>query len=113
MYHLLPVRARVLSVSLSGVKVTLTADVGWSGGGLSDSELRLAVVTVSLRGPPSPHLTSSPSTLGNTLKTHYFVLSLEAGDSGGGRGFVGINHVQERKPSCQKSKSEKFLGNLG
>lgn len=58
MYHLLPVRARVLSVSLSGVKVKLTADVGWSGGGLSDSELRLAVVTVSLRGSPlsSSHL---------------------------------------------------------
>lgn len=55
MYHLLPVRARVLSVSLPGMKVTLTADVGlyrWSGGVLSDLELRLAVVIVSLQGPP-------------------------------------------------------------
>lgn len=62
MYHLLPVRARVLSVSLSGMKVTLTADVGlyrWSGGVLSDSELRLAVVIVSLRDPP-PFLISPP-----------------------------------------------------
>lgn len=102
MYHLLPVRARALSASLSGMKVTLTADVGlsrWSGGVLSDLELRLA-------GPP--FLISS--TLGNTLKTHYLVLSLGAGDSGGGRGFVGINHVQERKPSCQKSNLRSFLG---
>lgn len=111
MYHLLPVRARSLSASLSGMKVMLTADVGlsrWSGGVLSDLELRLAVV--SLRGTPFPHLTSSPSTLGNTLKTHYLVLSLGTGDSGGGRGFVGINHVQERKPSCQKSNLRSFLG---
>lgn len=67
-------------------------------------------------GPPFPHLTSSSSTLGNTLKIDYLVLSLGAGDTGGVRGFVGIkklrSHVQERKPSCPKSKSKKFLRNL-